>query len=95
MSEENPSQKNLEEEKSTKKDKNASAKEVAEAMVANMQANMRDPNFLEERERLLDQVTKEVLVKRGIRKEREKRKERAEKEEKRDESNNSDKPKTT
>ncbi|MHA1518727.1 MAG: hypothetical protein ACTSVZ_03115 [Promethearchaeota archaeon] len=92
MSEENLSQKKRDEEKSPKTNKNASAKEVAETMAANMQANMRDPNFLEERELLMDRVRKKVIAKR---KERETRKDGTEKEEKRKESNNTEPPKST
>jgi len=41
-------------------------------MVENMKANMKNPNFLDEKEALLDKVTKEVLKRR---KERQKNKE--------------------
>jgi hypothetical protein len=54
-----------EKKKNEKKDsKYSSAREVAEAMVENMKANMADPNFLDERERRLSEAAKEVLKKR-------------------------------
>lgn len=54
-----------EKKKSEKKNsKHPSAREVAEAMVENMKANMADPNFLNEREKRLSEAAKKVLRKR-------------------------------
>ncbi|MBD3341711.1 MAG: hypothetical protein GF353_21580 [Candidatus Lokiarchaeota archaeon] len=44
--------------------KDHSAKDTAEAMAANMKANMENPNFIEEQELLKDEVRREVLKKR-------------------------------
>ncbi|TFH29277.1 MAG: hypothetical protein E4G98_04115 [Promethearchaeota archaeon] len=85
MNENNPSQKKPEKEQAPKKEKNSLAKKVAEAMVANMQANMQDPNFLDDQERYLQQAAEMVLAKR---KERNELKEEEIKKEKREESNN-------
>ena len=53
----------------SEKDKNKKAKEVAEAMVANMAANMQDPEkFWAEKERRQQEATDEVLEKRRLRK---------------------------
>jgi hypothetical protein len=41
--------------------KNQTAKDVAAAMVENMKKNMEDPDFLDKKEKRLDEVTKEVL----------------------------------
>ncbi|TFF96640.1 MAG: hypothetical protein EU544_00280 [Promethearchaeota archaeon] len=55
-----------------KKEKNPAkhaenAQEVAQAMVENMSANMEDPlTFLEEKERMQDEVAKEVIKKRNL-----------------------------
>ena len=56
-----------EEKKENEKAKGQTAEEVAEAMVANMKANMEDPEFWDKRDRLLEEVTKEVLEKRKLR----------------------------
>jgi hypothetical protein len=56
-----------EEKKGKEKSKGQTAKEVAEAMVANMKANMEDPEFLDKRERLIDAAMKKVLEKRKLR----------------------------
>ena len=55
-----------------KEKKNSKTKEVAEAMVANMAANMADPNFLDDHERMQDEAAREVLEKRKLREEEEK-----------------------
>ena len=47
--------------KEEKKEK-SKAEEVAEIMVANMIANMENPNFLEERERILQEATHKAIV---------------------------------
>ncbi len=47
---------------------NQNAKEIAEAMAANMKANMEDPEFWENKERIQDDVRKKVLEKRRLRK---------------------------
>lgn len=47
--------------------KNNKAKEVAEAMVANMAANMADPNFLDDHERMQDEAARKVIEKRKLR----------------------------
>lgn len=46
-----------------KNPKNAKAEEIAKIMVANMQANMNDPNFLLEKERKLQKAADKVLKK--------------------------------
>jgi hypothetical protein len=50
------------EESQEKKDK--AAKEVAAAMVENMKKNIEDPDFLDKREKMLDDVADEVLKRR-------------------------------
>lgn len=57
-----------EEEKISSKSKNQTAEDVAKSMVENMKKNMEDPNFLRDRERILQKVTDEVLKKREIKK---------------------------
>lgn len=60
--------------KKKKKDANQSAKEVAEAMVANMTANMKDPEqFWLEKERRMDEAAKIAIAKRKLREENEKK----------------------
>lgn len=55
--------------------KGQTAKEVAEAMVANMAANMKDPEkFWADKDRMEDEVRKKVIEKRKLR-EAEKKKE--------------------
>jgi len=49
-------------------EKGQSAKEVAEAMVANMAANMADPDFLEKQDLLRDKVRRKVVEARRLRK---------------------------
>lgn len=56
-----------EEKKEKEKPKGQTAKDVAEAMVANMKANMEDPEFLDKRERLSEEVMKMVLEERKLR----------------------------
>jgi hypothetical protein len=58
MSEEKKEKENL---------KGQSAKDVAEAMVANMKANMEDPEFWDKRDRIIEEATEEVLEKRKLR----------------------------
>ena len=48
-----------EEEKQEKK--NQSAKDVAEAMVENMKKNMEDPEFFKKRDKIIQEVTNNVL----------------------------------
>ena len=48
-----------EEEKQEKK--NQSAKDVAEAMVENMKKNMEDPEFFKKRDKIIEEVTNNVL----------------------------------
>ena len=63
----------IEEKNDTKtKKKGQSAEEVAKAMVENMKANMENPNFLDEREKLLQDAADEVLKKRKERQRKEK-----------------------
>ena len=47
--------------KEEKKEK-SKAEEVAEIMVANMIANMKNPNFLEEREQILQEAAHEAIA---------------------------------
>ncbi|MBD3213955.1 MAG: hypothetical protein GF311_15200 [Candidatus Lokiarchaeota archaeon] len=51
------------EEKEKSDFKDLTAKKVAEIMVANMKANMEDPDFLLKKERRLQKVTKKALEK--------------------------------
>ena len=51
------------------KSKDQSAKEIAEIMVQNMIANMKNPDFLIEKERRLQEAAAKVLAERKIRKE--------------------------
>ena len=53
-----------------KKEKSGSqsVKEVADAMAANMAANMADPDFFNKKELMLDEARREVLAKRKFRK---------------------------
>lgn len=51
-----------------KEKKGQTAREVAEAMVANMKANMEDPDFLDRQDRYREEATKKVLEKRRLRK---------------------------
>ena len=44
------------------KKKKSKAEEIAEAMVANMIANMKNPNFLEEKERRLQDASHKVII---------------------------------
>ena len=44
--------------------KDQSAKEIAEIMVQNMIANMNDPNFLDEKERRLQEAAAKVIEER-------------------------------
>lgn len=53
-----------EEEKKSSKSKNQTAEDVAKAMVENMKKNMEDPNFLDDKERMLQKVRDSVLKKR-------------------------------
>ena len=63
----------IEEKNDTKtKKKGQSAEEVAKAMVENMKANMENPNFWDEREKLLQDAADEVLKKRKERQRKEK-----------------------
>jgi hypothetical protein len=55
-----------------KKKKKSKADEVAEAMAANMAANMKDPNFLRDRELMKDDVRRKIIEER---KDREKKNE--------------------
>ncbi|MBY9021533.1 MAG: hypothetical protein KGD67_10760 [Candidatus Lokiarchaeota archaeon] len=41
--------------------KNQSAKDVAEAMVENMKKNMEDPEFFKKRDKIIEEVTNNVL----------------------------------
>jgi hypothetical protein len=50
-----------------KKVKGQSAKEVAEAMVANMAANMNDPDFYAKKAILEDKVRKKIVEERKLR----------------------------
>ena len=52
-----------------RKKEGQSAKEIAEIMVENMKANMENPNFLHEKELLLDEIRNEVLKKYKLREE--------------------------
>lgn len=63
----------MSEEKEEKK-KVQSAKEIAEIMVANMKANMEDPDFWLKRERRRQKALKEVLKKRQERNKNEEQK---------------------
>ena len=56
-----------EEKKEREKSKGQTAKDVAEAMVANMKVNMEDPDFWDKRERMIEAATKKVLEKRKLR----------------------------
>lgn len=56
-----------EEKKEREKSKGHTAKDVAEAMVANMKANMADPEFWDKRDRISEEVMKKVLEKRKLR----------------------------
>ena len=56
-----------EEKKEKEKSKGQTAKDVAEAMVANMKANMEDPEFWDKKERLSEEVMKKVLEERKLR----------------------------
>ncbi|MFO7797768.1 MAG: hypothetical protein ACQERB_04510 [Promethearchaeati archaeon] len=60
-----------EKDKDTKNDK---AKKVAEVMVANMKANMEDPDFLLKKERRMQEAANKVLKKRKEREETNKEK---------------------
>jgi hypothetical protein len=53
------------------KSKGQSAQEVAEVMVANMKANMEDPEFWDRKERIRQNALNKVLEKRKLRKENE------------------------
>ena len=46
------------------KKKKSKAEEIAEIMGANMIANMKDPKFLEEKERILQEVADKVIAER-------------------------------
>ena len=59
-----------EEKKEKEKSKGQSAKEVAEATVANMAANMKDPDFWAKKAILEDKVRKKVLEERRLREEK-------------------------
>jgi hypothetical protein len=62
--------KNLEEKENNKtKNKNKRAEEIAKIMVENMKANMKNPNFLIEKEERLQKAAHKVIKRR---KEREK-----------------------
>lgn len=50
-------------------DKDANAKKVAEIMCANMKANMANPDFLMEKERMMDEIAKKVMAKHNFLKE--------------------------
>jgi len=50
-----------------KEKKGQTAKEIAEAMAANMRANMEDPDFLDKQDRYREEATKKVLEKRRLR----------------------------
>jgi len=54
--------------------KNEKAKRVAEAMVANMKANMEDPDFLLKKERRMQEAAHKVIKKRKEREETNKEK---------------------
>ena len=58
-------------EEDEKPNKNQSAKEIAEIMVENMKANMANPDFLIERERIRQKAAHKVLKERKERKEKE------------------------
>ena len=60
--------------KDEKKKEEQSAKEIAEIMVENMKANMANPNFLNEKEIMLDEIRKDIIEKRN---EREKNQEKS------------------
>ena len=60
-----------EEKEEREKSKGQTAKEVAEAMVANMKANMENPEFWDKRDSLLEAATKKVLEKRKLRQQQE------------------------
>ena len=53
-----------EKDESKTKKKEHTAEEVAKAMVENMRANMKNPNFWDEREERLQKAADEVLKKR-------------------------------
>ncbi len=53
-----------EEEKKSSESKKQTAEDVAKAMVENMKKNMEDPNFLDDKERMLQKVRDSVLKKR-------------------------------
>lgn len=59
---------------SQKKEKNA--KEIAEIMVQNMAVNMEDPNFLDDQERIKDNVRHKILEKRRKRLEKQEKEKR-------------------
>ena len=62
----------MEEKEDNKEKKSQNADEIARIMVENMKANMNDPDFLDRKERIRDEVTHEVLKKLRQRKENEK-----------------------
>lgn len=66
------------EEKEEDKKKLQTAKEVAEIMAANMAANMKDPDFLDRKERIRQEAANKVIKERKL---REKEKENPENEE--------------
>jgi len=49
------------EEKNEEKKKLQTAKEIAEIVAANMEANMKDPDFLDKKERILQETANEVI----------------------------------
>ena len=57
-----------EENNEKKESKGQTAKEVAEAMAANMKANMENPDFWDEKERIVQKSLDKVLEKRRLRK---------------------------
>jgi len=61
-----------EEKKEKEKAKGQTAKDVAEAMAANMKANMEDPEFWDRKERIYEEARKKVLEKRKLRHKEEK-----------------------
>jgi len=60
-----------EKDKSKIKNKDQTAEEIAEIMAANMRANMQNPDFLKDKDEMLQKVAHEVIKKRKERKESE------------------------
>ena len=54
----------MEEKKKEGKKKQYSVKDIAKAMVANMKPNMEDPDFLDQKERIMHEVVKNIIRRR-------------------------------